>query len=157
MEQKLTPVNYEVDELDKKILNVLIDNSRLSYRDIAKKVGVSFVTVLKRIQRLEKEKIIKSYSTEVDYEKLGYDLSVLVKMRVSHGKSMEVGKKLSTESNISSMYNITGDFDDLIFAKFKDRKSMDDFLKKLQGYEQIERTETSLILNTIRDKKIKIE
>ena len=147
----------EIDELDKKILNVLIKNSRESYRDIAKKVGVSFVTVLKRIQKLENEKIIKSYSAEIDYEKIGYDLNVLIKMRVSQGKSREVGKKISQEKNVSAMYNVTGDFDDILLAKFKDRKSMDTFLKNLQSYEHIERTETSLILNTLNEKAILIE
>jgi Lrp/AsnC family transcriptional regulator for asnA, asnC and gidA len=147
----------EIDELDKKILNVLLKNSRSSYRDIAKKVGVSFVTVIKRVQRLENEKIIKSYSANIDYEKLGYDLNVLIKMRVSQGKSREVGKKLAQEKNVSAMYNVTGDFDDIILAKFKDRKSMDIFLKNLQSYEHIERTETSLVLNTLNEKNILVE
>jgi DNA-binding Lrp family transcriptional regulator len=147
----------EIDETDKKIINVLIKDSRSSYREIAKKVGVSFVTVLKRMQKLESEKIIKSYSTEIDYEKLGYDLSVIIKMRVSQGKSREVGKKLSQEKNVSAMYNITGDFDDIIIAKFKDRKEMDSFLKTLQSYEHIERTETSIVLNTLNEKNILIE
>ena len=147
----------EIDETDKKILNVLIKNSRCSYRDIAKKVGVSFVTVLKRMQKLENESIIKSYSVDLDYEKLGYDLNVIIKMRVSQGKSREVGKKLSQEKNISAMYNVTGDFDDVIIAKFKDRKSMDAFLKNIQSYEHIERTETSIILNTLNEKRILVE
>ncbi len=147
----------EIDETDKKIINVLIKDSRSSYREIAKKVGVSFVTVLKRMQKLESEKIIKSYSAQIDYEKLGYDLSVIIKMRVSQGKSREVGKKIAQEKNVSAMYNITGDFDDIIIAKFKDRKEMDSFLKNLQSYEHIERTETSIVLSTLNEKNIVID
>ncbi len=147
----------EIDETDKKIINALIKDSRSSYRDIAKKVGVSFVTVLKRMQKLESEKIIKSYSAEIDYEKLGYDLSVIIKMRVSQGKSREVGKKLAQEKNVSAMYNVTGDFDDIIIAKFKGRKDMDSFLKNLQSYEYIERTETSMVLNTLDEKNIIVD
>lgn len=147
----------EIDETDKKIINALVKDSRSSYRDIAKKVGVSFVTVLKRMQKLESEKIIKSYSAEIDYEKLGYDLSVIIKMRVSQGKSREVGKKLAQEKNVSAMYNVTGDFDDIIIAKFKGRKDMDSFLKTLQSYEYIERTETSMVLNTLDEKNIIVD
>ena len=55
------------------------------------------------------------------------------------------------------MYNITGDFDDIIIAKFKDRKEMDSFLKNLQSYEHIERTETSIVLNTLNEKNIVVE
>ena len=51
------------DETDKKILNVIIENSRLSLRQIAKKVGVSVATVMHHLQNLEKEKIIRNFRT----------------------------------------------------------------------------------------------
>jgi DNA-binding Lrp family transcriptional regulator len=68
-----------------------------------------------------------------------------------------VGKKLAQDKNISAMYNVTGDFDDVILAKFKDRKTMDTFLKNLQGYEHIERTETIIVLNTLKDERIYVD
>ena len=52
-------IYMSLDELDKNILNALIDNSRLSYRQIAKKLGVSVATVMHRVNILEKEKVIK--------------------------------------------------------------------------------------------------
>ena len=58
----------ELDETDKKILNVLVNNSRLSFRQIAKKVNVSVATVMHHIHKLEKENVIERYTTKLDYE-----------------------------------------------------------------------------------------
>jgi len=144
----------EIDKINRKILNVLLGNSRLSYRDIAKEVGVSVVTILKRVKALEKEKIIKGYTTELDYEKLGCDISIIMKMRIAKGKLFEVEKKIASNANVFAVYDVTGDFDCIIIAKFKNRRAMDAFLKKTQTYEFMERTETSIILNTMKEKNI---
>ena len=67
----------EIDALNKHILGVLLDDSRLSYRQIAKKVGVSVATVMHRVNNLKKQDIIKKYTANLDYEKLGYDIVLL--------------------------------------------------------------------------------
>ncbi len=146
----------EFDERDRDIINVLVDNARLSYRQIAKKVGLSVVTVLNRVKKLEKEKIIKNYSAVIDYEKLGYDVSVIIQIRISKGKLFEVEQKIATNPNVSMVYDHTGNFDATIVAKFKNSKLMDNFLKKIQTYDFVERTETKLILNTLKEEQIKL-
>lgn len=146
----------EIDKKDQDIINVLIDDSRLSYRKIAKKVDLSVATVLNRIKRLEKENIIKGYSAIVDYEKLGYDVWVIIQIRISKGKLFDVEQKIATHPNVFIVYDHTGDFDTTIVAKFKTRKLMDNFLKKIQTYDFVERTETKLILNTLKEDQIKL-
>jgi len=145
-----------LDKINKNILNVLMDNSRLSFREVAKKVGVSVVTVLKRVKELEKSNMIK-YTAELDYERLGYDICVIIKMRISKGKSLEVEKKISGNPHVHAIYDVTGRFDSFVLARFKSRKSMDNFLKKVQSYDFVERTETNFILNTIKDTSMAVE
>ncbi|HIG95195.1 MAG TPA: Lrp/AsnC family transcriptional regulator [Nanoarchaeota archaeon] len=145
-----------MDQIDTKILNVLLENSNRSYRKIASFVGVSGVTVLKRMKELEKEKVIKNHTINLDYEKLGYDVSAIINMRITHGMFKEAEKKLSKEPNVFAIYDITGDFDAMMIAKFKNRKSLNTFLKKIQEYDFIKKTETSLILNTIKEENIRI-
>jgi DNA-binding Lrp family transcriptional regulator len=118
---------------------------------------MSVVTVLKRVKVLEKEKIIKNYTIDPDYEQLGYDVSVIIKMRISKGKLFEIEKKIAIHPNVFAVYDVTGEFDSIILAKFKSRRSLDTFLKKIQTYEFVQRTETLLILNTIVEKKIMVE
>ena len=146
-----------IDETDKKILNVLLENSKLSYREIAKRVGVSVVTVLKRVKNLEKQKIINSYTTELNYEKLGYDVHVILKMRIAKGKLIDVENKIAKNPHVFAVYDITGDFDSIVIAKFKNRRSLDAFLKKIQSFDFVERTSTSFILNTIKERNVRVE
>lgn len=145
-----------IDELDKKILNALMDNSKSSYRDIAKEVDVSVATVMHRVKGLEKQKIIKRYTTIVDYEKIGYDVEVLIEVRISKGKLFEVEEKIAGHPNVYGVYDVTGDFDAVILARFQNRRSMDTFLKKIQTYDFVERTRTTLVLHTIKEKEIRV-
>jgi DNA-binding Lrp family transcriptional regulator len=147
----------EIDDIDKKILNVILDNSKLSFRAIARKVGVSVVTVLKRVKILEREKIIKNYTSTLDYEKIGYDIHVIINLRIAKGKLFEVEAKIAKNPNVFAVYDATGNFDCLIIAKFKNRRSMDSFLKKIQTYDFVERTETSLILHTIKEEHVQVD
>lgn len=139
-----------------KILNALLDDPRLSYREIAKRVGVSVVTVMKRVKRLEKDGIIKRYSTKLDYEKLGYEFHVMIEMRIAKGRLAEVETKIAKSPNVVACYDVTGDFDADIIARFKNRRSLDDFLKKIQKIEFVERTNTKLILNTVKESEMNL-
>ncbi|PIT84458.1 AsnC family transcriptional regulator [Candidatus Micrarchaeota archaeon CG10_big_fil_rev_8_21_14_0_10_45_29] len=141
----------ELSPLDIRILNILQDDSTLSYRQVAKKAKASAVTVMKHIHKMEKEKIIKKYGALVDYEKLGYEVSVIVDIRISKGKLFQLEKKIASHPNVFAVYDNTGAFDVTAIAKFRSRSSMDKFLKTLQSWEFVERTETKLILNTIKE------
>ncbi|MBS3148418.1 Lrp/AsnC family transcriptional regulator [Candidatus Woesearchaeota archaeon] len=144
------------DPLDDKILRLLLDNSRQSYREIARKLSISVATVMKRVQLLEKSKMIKGYTALLDYEKLGYDVGVLIEVRISKGKLLEMERRIASHPNVAAVYDHTGNFDCLILAKFKTRKQMDKFLKHIQTWDFVQRTETMLILNTLKEAPIKI-
>jgi len=146
-----------LEETDKKILDILIDDSRLSLRQIAKKADISVATVMNHINNLEKEKIIKKYTAKLDYEKIGYDVEVMIEIRISKGKLFEVEKKITMDPNVFAVYDVTGAFDALVLARFPTRRKMDNFLKKIQTYEFVERTETRLILRTMKEENIGTE
>ncbi len=148
--------DFLIDNKDQRILNVILHDSKLSLRAIAKRTKLSVVTVMNRIRRLEKERIIRSYSANLDYEKLGYDVQAIISLRISKGKLFEIQKKIASHPNVFAVYDVTGHFDSFIIAKFRSRKGLDAFLKKIQTYNFVERTETRLILNTIKEENIKL-
>jgi len=147
---------FNTDLIDKKLLNILLDDSRLSYRQIARKMKKSVTTVINRIKKLEKSGIIKKYSADIDYGKLGYQIEVIIDLRISKGKLHEVERKIAMHKNVFAVYDNTGNFDATIIARFKTRKTMDEFLKQIQTYDFVERTETKLILSTIKEDRISI-
>ena len=147
----------ELEETDKKILNVIVSSSRLSLRQIAEKVGVSVATVMHHVNKMEKDKIIEKYTAKLNYEKIGYDVEVIIEIRISKGRLLDVEKRIAIHPNVFAIYDVTGTFDAVILARFKTRRQMDSFLKKIQTYEFVERTETKLILKTIKEESIEVE
>ncbi|MEK6853177.1 MAG: Lrp/AsnC family transcriptional regulator [Nanoarchaeota archaeon] len=142
---------------DIEIVNILTDNARLSFREIAKKAGISVVTVINKVKELERQGVLKGYTAEIDYEKSGYDVQAIIHLQISKGKLLEVETKIAVHPGVFAVYDTTGNFDAIIVAKFKSRKSLDAFLKKIQTYDFVQRTETQLILNTIKERNVRME
>jgi DNA-binding Lrp family transcriptional regulator len=146
----------EIDSIDEKIINELTKNSKVTVRELGKKLGVSFVTAMKRIRRLEREGIIEKYTAKVNYEKLGYDIHVIIEVRISKGKLFELEKRIAQYPNIHTVYDTTGGFDAIVIGRFRSTRAMDSLLKKLQTFDFVERTNTKLILNTVKEDQIRL-
>ncbi|PIN85692.1 MAG: AsnC family transcriptional regulator [Candidatus Diapherotrites archaeon CG11_big_fil_rev_8_21_14_0_20_37_9] len=145
-----------VDSVDFDLLRVIEKDAKLSLRKVAKKAGVSVATVMNRLHKLEKDGVIKNYSAVLDYEKLGYEFQAIIDVNVSKGMLFQVEKKIAAHPNVAAVYDITGHFDVMVIAYFKSRRSLDAFLKKVQGYEFVQKTETRIILNTIKEEQVKV-
>lgn len=143
-------MNHAIDALDRAILNTLMENSRLSLRQIAKRVHSSVATVMHRLKRLEAAKIVTGYTAQVDYDALGYEFDALIDVSVSKGKLLQVEQKIASHSNVYAVYDITGASDIMVLARFKTRRSLDEFLKKIQTYDFVEDTQTHLVLRTLK-------
>jgi DNA-binding Lrp family transcriptional regulator len=109
-----------------------------------------------RVNKLEQSGIIKKYTVQLDYQKLGYELVVCIDIRVAKGKLFEVERLVAKHPSVQAVYDVTGSFDSLVIAKFKNRKELDNFVKKIQTYDFVERTETRLVLNTIKEEFIEV-
>jgi len=140
-----------LDETDVKILKTLLSDARLSSRQIAKQCGVSIGTVLSRIKKMEKEGIIKGYSALLDDEKLGYELTVVSEITVSKGRLLEMENEIARLPNVCCVYDVTGLIDAIIVAKFKNREELGKFTKRLLGLPYVERTNTHVVLTTIKE------
>ncbi|MEK6890750.1 MAG: Lrp/AsnC family transcriptional regulator [Nanoarchaeota archaeon] len=145
-----------LSDIDKRIINSLIENPRKSYRELAKTAHVSIATIGNRLKVLEKNKLVKGYTTYIDYDLIGYDTHVVINIRVSQGQEKAVEKKLFNSPNVTSIYDLTGEFDIMVIARFKNRRELDSYLKVVQAYEFVERTQTQLILHTMKETSIQI-
>ena len=140
-----------MDEIDEKIIKNLLVDARLSARQLSLKLGMSTVTVLSRIKKLEKQKIIKGYSARLDDEQLGYHLTAIIEVVAKKDKLVQVEEKLSGIENVCAVYDITGSTDTLIIAKFKGRSDLSSFVKNLSSIPNVENTITHVVLNTVKE------
>jgi len=142
---------FEVHKKDMEILRELAEDSRKSYREIARKLGIATSTVMNRVNVMKKEGVIKSSTLHLDHEKLGYSLTALIEITVAKGKMIEIENKIAKNPNVYAVYDITGEMDAAILARFKNRKELNGFVKSLLATEFIERTNTHLVLNVIKE------
>ena len=141
----------KIDDLDRKIIQKLMANSRNSFRAIAKSLNISVATAISRVNKMEKEGIIKNYSANIDYEKLGYDITAIIEIIVSKGKLVEIEEKLAKYPSVLGVYDITGETDAVIITRFKNRKELNSFVKSLLAMQNVERTNTHFVLNVVKE------
>jgi DNA-binding Lrp family transcriptional regulator len=139
------------DETDVKLLKVLTVDARLSSRQIAKQCDISIGTVLSRIKKMENEGIIKGCAALLDQEKLGYELTVVTEITVSKGRLLEMENEIARIPNVCCVYDLTGLADAAIIAKFKNREDLSKFTKHLLSLPYVERTNTHVVLTTIKE------
>ena len=141
----------DLDEKDERILKHLIVDARQSARHLAHKLNVSTVTAISRIKKLEERKIINGYTVRLNHEVLGYDITGIIEVTTNKGKMLEIENVIAKTENVCAVYDITGDADTLVIAKFKDRKSLSEFVKKVSSIPNVENTVTHLVLNTVKE------
>jgi DNA-binding Lrp family transcriptional regulator len=141
----------EINEVDVKILKALLEDARYSSRQIAKNVGVSVGTVLSRIKKMEDEGLIEGYSAILNHEELGYQLTVVTEITVAKGRLVETENEIAKIPNVCGVYDVTGLTDAIIVAKFKSREDLGTFTKKVLALPYVERTNTHVVLNTIKE------
>jgi len=142
-----------MDELDIDIVRCMNENARKSFRDMAKELDVSLSTISNRVHRMEDDGILMGYAPVLNAQKLGYDLSAVIGIRISKGKLLDVQKKIADDHRVYGVYDVTGDWDSIITARFKNRAELDEFIKSLLTMEYIERTYTHVVLNTVKEEK----
>ena len=140
-----------MDETDKKIIAEYLKDARVSYREVAKRLQLAVGTVLTRTKKLENDGIIESYSAVLNHDKLGYDIIAISEITVSKGKLTEVENAIAKLSPTCAVYDVTGENDVIIISKFKSREEMSDFTKKLLSMSNVERTNSKIVLNTIKE------
>jgi DNA-binding Lrp family transcriptional regulator len=140
-----------VGSKDIELLRNLSKNGKASQRELAVATGVALGTVNAHIKDLEKKKIIRGYFADIDPEKVGFNLTSTINLRITKGKIMEVQASIAKHPRVFAVYDITGEWDSLVLARFRNREEMDNFIKKTLSQKYIERTSSSLVLNNVKE------
>lgn len=97
-----------LDELDQKIIQLLVKNARMSYSDIGEKIGISRVAVKARIQALENKGIIEEYTTIINPQKISGAVSCYFEIETKPDYFKEVTDILNKSSIVTQIYRVTG-------------------------------------------------
>ena len=140
-----------LDDTDRRIIEVLERDARTSLRGIAEEVGVSLGTVSNRVKKLEDNGVIKDYRVILDSEKVGWNLNVVIGLRIQKGRLIEIQEKIARDNRVYGVYDVTGEFDSMVIARAVDRSDLDDLSKNVLSVDGVVRSVTHLVLNTVKE------
>ncbi|MAZ41470.1 MAG: transcriptional regulator AsnC [Flammeovirgaceae bacterium] len=140
--------NYEIDNVDLKILNILMEDAKIPYTEVAKRVFVSGGTVHVRMKKLEEMGIVTGTTLKMDYSKLGFDVTCFMGIYLLKSSLYDsVVNNLKEIPEIVKVHYTTGNYNIFIKIHCKDTRHLKDVLHdKIQKVEGIERTETLISL-----------
>ncbi len=87
----------------------------------------------------------------VDFEKLGYELTAITEILVSKGKLLEMEREIAKLPGVCAVYDVTGEIDGIIVAKFKNREDLSRFTKGLLSMPFVDRANTHVVLTTVKE------
>jgi DNA-binding Lrp family transcriptional regulator len=146
----------DLDETDKQLIEALQGDGRLSMRALADMVGVALGTVSNRLGKLEESGVITGYTVTLDADKVGWEMSVVVGLRIVKGELLPVQRLIADDPRVFAVYDVTGEMDSLVFARVSDRDDLDDFTKTVLSTEGVERSTTMVVLNTVKEQSVKL-
>ena len=135
------------ENLDVKLVNELLGDGRASLRSLADDLDVSVTTVSNHLQTLEDEGAVEGFTPVVDYERLGFDVTAILQLKVDGNALPDITDRLRGHKQMVSVYEVTGDYDVVAVGKFTDTDDMNALIKELLSDADINESNTSVVLN----------
>ncbi len=139
------------DNLDLKIINLLLEDGRASLRSIAEELDVSVTTVSNHLKDMEEEGIIEGFKPVISYPDLGYTVTCVLMIKAEGDGLRDLVGELEEEDSFLNVYEVTGDFDIIATGKFKDTEEMNDTIKDLLNSPMVRETNTNVVLSTVKE------
>lgn len=147
----------EIDEVDKVILDMLQEDARKSFREIAERANVSEATIFVRVRKLLERGIIKRFSALVSSEQIGRGLTAFVLIDADPKRLQDVYEALSVIDDIYEIYDVTGSYYAIVKIRTTGREKLKDIIDRIGLIEGITRTETAIVFRCIKEEtKIKV-
>lgn len=155
-----------LDELDRAILHSLALNARAPLSEIARRLSAARTTISERLERLEREGVIKGYRVDVDYSKLGYRYLAFVLVKVRRGglrgdkSNQEVlAEKIVSDCSareglpwVEEAHIITGEYDLLLKVRAREWEELTNFLiRYMPEHQDVVQTHTMLVLKAVHE------
>ncbi len=145
----------KLDEIDKKILQVMQKDGRITNLQLSNEIGLSPAPTLERVRKLERSNVIESYHARLNARKMGYGLKVIIQVsliRQIDNAMQKFTRKVIEIPEVIECLQVTGEYDYYLKALVKDIEALDKLVnQKLSTIEEIRQMHSSVILSTVKD------
>lgn len=144
-----------MDETDRKILQCLKENARVSVTDLSKKVNLSVAAVAERVRKLESVGIIEKYTTVLNQQMMGNDVSALMEVSLEHPKYFDrFTRKISEMEDVESCYYMTGDYDFMLKINTHSSSTLELLHRTIKSINGVSGTKTFFVLKEIKNSSL---
>jgi Lrp/AsnC family leucine-responsive transcriptional regulator len=141
-----------IDAIDRRIIGILNDHARISWRDLGDLVHLSPTSAADRVRRLEREGVIQGYGVRVDPAALGRTVRAVVDASLGPGDQVdEFERRLAQRDEVTFAAYVTGTSDYSIIVECEGAEGLDTFVRWLRADAGVSRTETKLLLRVVTD------
>jgi Lrp/AsnC family transcriptional regulator for asnA, asnC and gidA len=141
----------KLDHIDRKILEILQDNAKTPYAQIASQLGISEATVHLRIKKLSSIGVIKRFQAIVDPEKVGRKVTAIIGVVASPQKYSQVLKELEKMPEIVEIFDVAGEYSTLLKVRAKSKEDLARILDDIGKIDGVESTKTMYVLRVIKE------
>jgi Lrp/AsnC family leucine-responsive transcriptional regulator len=142
-------VQADVDETDRRLLELLRQDGRRTYSDMAEVVGLSVAAVKRRVDRLREVGVIAGFTVQIDHSKLGWGVEAFTELRyVGTTRVEEILKTAATVPEVQAVYTIAGDPDALIRVRARDVGHLQQVIDRLRHGGGVTGTKTLIVLGS---------
>lgn len=142
-----------LDDIDKKLIEELVENGRISYVELSKKVNLSRVAVKDRIENMISKGIIEKFSAVINSEKVGKSVSAFFDVDVSPNKLQKVAQNLADNPNVASIYQMTGPSTLHVHVLVENFSKLEEFInEELYSVEGITRVDSHVLLKRFKSR-----
>jgi len=144
-------LKVKFDEIDARIIEILMKDARASLEEISEQLKVSKSTVHYRIRKLKENGLIEGFTTKINYKKLGYEIFALSCVKAKyHQQSLEsVALKIKEIEGVENVYVILGEMDFFVMIRAKDKDQLKNIVEKMIALPEIDHSSTYLIISSV--------
>ncbi|WP_010677165.1 Lrp/AsnC family transcriptional regulator [Bacillus timonensis] len=143
----------KIDETDKKILELLTINARMSYVDIGKELGLSRVSIRERVNQLIEKGVIEKFSVVINSEKVGKGVSAFFEVDCEPASLVRVAETLANNPSVASCYQMTGPSTLHMHVLVEDFAKLEKFInEELYSLDGITRVESHILLRRFKSR-----
>ena len=147
-----------LDDIDRRLLQYLQDNARLSNAELARRLELSPPGLQKRLRKLEAHGVIERYTALVNRESLGFDMLCLIQVTLQRHQPEAIDhfrRLVQQMPEVLACYHVTGEYDYLLKVVVRNRKHLESFLvEQLTPIPSMDKIRTSLVLSAIKDTSV---
>jgi Lrp/AsnC family leucine-responsive transcriptional regulator len=145
-----------IDEIDRKLLDMLQKNARISNAEMAEGVGLTVSSVHERVKKLERKGIIKGYVAVLDPEKLGKPLLAFLRLTVSSHESAQTSIRAlcDSEPDILECHNVAGEDCFILKVRAEGPRQLERLLSSVRGSAETSRSITNIVLSSYKESSL---